>query len=42
MMLGDDELAAGTVTIKFLREDRPQTTVPQSDLAIVLRSALRG
>jgi histidyl-tRNA synthetase len=42
MMLGDDELAAGTITIKFLREDRPQTTVPQSDLAIVLRSALRG
>lgn len=32
LILGDDEVANGNITIKYLREDRPQQTVPQSSL----------
>ena len=32
LLLGEDELAAGTVSIKYLREDRPQQTVTQDAL----------
>ena len=28
LILAEDEVAAGAVTVKFLREDRPQQTVP--------------
>jgi histidyl-tRNA synthetase len=36
LLLGDDELAAGQVTIKWLRADHPQQTVHIADLAAVL------
>jgi histidyl-tRNA synthetase len=32
LILGEDEAAAGTVGVKYLREDRAQETVAQSDL----------
>lgn len=36
LLLGDDELAAGQVTVKWLREDQPQQTVAIADLAALL------
>jgi histidyl-tRNA synthetase len=33
LILGEDEVAAGTVGLKYLREDRPQETVAQSALS---------
>jgi len=36
LLLGDDELAAGQITIKWLRADHPQQTVHIADLAAVL------
>ena len=33
LILGEDEVAAGTVGLKYLREDRPQETVAQSELS---------
>ncbi|TXH96178.1 MAG: histidine--tRNA ligase [Rheinheimera sp.] len=36
LLLGDDELAAGQVTVKWLRADHPQQTVHIADLAAVL------
>ena len=36
LILGEDEAAAGTVGVKYLREDRPQEAVAQSDLAGLL------
>ena len=36
LVLGEDEAAAGTVGVKYLREDRPQEAVVQSDLAGLL------
>ena len=36
LLLGDDELAAGQVTVKWLRADHPQQTVQIADLAAVL------
>ena len=38
LILGEDESAAGTVGLKYLREDRPQETVAQSDLSQLLAS----
>lgn len=36
LLLGDSELAAGQVTVKWLRADQPQQTVHIADLAAVL------
>ncbi len=36
LLLGDDELAAGQVTVKWLRAEHPQQTVHIADLAAVL------
>ncbi|MGB2119814.1 MAG: histidine--tRNA ligase [Porticoccaceae bacterium] len=36
LILGEDEAAAGTVGVKYLREDRPQEAAAQSDLAGLL------
>lgn len=36
LVVGDDEAAAGSVQVKFLREDRPQAVVTRSELASVL------
>jgi histidyl-tRNA synthetase len=36
LILGEDEAAVGTVGVKYLREDRPQEAVAQSDLAGLL------
>jgi len=40
LVLGDDEVAQGTVGLKYLREDREQETVPQEALAEHLMGAL--
>lgn len=32
LIIGEDELNAGTISVKFLREDRPQQTMNQVDL----------
>jgi len=40
VVLGDDELAAGTVVVKPLRSDDPQRAVPREQLVEVLRDAL--
>ena len=32
LILGEDEIASDTVTIKYLRDDKPQQTVSQQDL----------
>lgn len=37
VLLGDDELANGQVTLKWLRADQPQQTVNIADLAAVLK-----
>ncbi|MBU2223619.1 MAG: histidine--tRNA ligase, partial [Gammaproteobacteria bacterium] len=36
LLLGETELAAGQVTLKWLRADKPQLTVEIADLAAVL------
>ncbi len=38
LIIGEDEIAADTVTIKYLREDKPQATVSQQDLVTNLQS----
>ena len=38
LILGEDEVASDTVGVKFLREDRPQKTVAQSELSGLLGS----
>ena len=38
LILGEDEVASGTVGVKYLREDRPQKTVAQSELSGLLGS----
>lgn len=40
LILGEEELAAGRVTIKNLRQDQPQHTVSQSELTGVLANML--
>ena len=36
LVLGDDEVAAGRVQVKFLREERPQATPARAELATLL------
>jgi histidyl-tRNA synthetase len=40
LVIGDDEAAAGTVQVKFLREERPQATLTRSELASALPALL--
>ncbi|MGE4533759.1 histidine--tRNA ligase [Halomonas sp.] len=40
LLLGEDELAHGTATLKFLREERDQQSLPQAALAETLRELL--
>jgi histidyl-tRNA synthetase len=40
LILGDDELAAGVVTVKYLREDKPQQAVGRAELAFIVKCAL--
>jgi histidyl-tRNA synthetase len=42
LLLGEDELAEGSVTLKFLREEREQQRLPQAVLAETLTSLLDG
>ncbi|MFY0989675.1 histidine--tRNA ligase [Halomonas sp. C05BenzN] len=42
LLLGEDELAEGTATLKFLREEREQQSLPQSELKAALTSLLAG
>ena len=42
LILGSDELAAGAVTVKYLREDRSQVTVMRDQLADFMRDAVLG
>ncbi|MFI2811597.1 MULTISPECIES: histidine--tRNA ligase [Microbulbifer] len=37
LIIGEDEAAAGQVTVKFLRAEEPQQTVPVAELASVLQ-----
>lgn len=39
LVLGDDEAAQGVVSVKFLREERPQATVSRGELVAFLRAA---
>ncbi|HHH49037.1 MAG TPA: histidine--tRNA ligase, partial [Gammaproteobacteria bacterium] len=40
LVLGEDEVAQGTVGVKYLREDREQETLPQAALAGNLMAVL--
>jgi histidyl-tRNA synthetase len=40
LLLGEDELANGTATLKFLREERDQQSLPQAGLATTLSRLL--
>lgn len=40
LVLGEDELRNGAMTLKFLREERPQEQVPQKELAEMLQRYL--
>lgn len=40
LLLGEDELAAGSVTVKFLRDDRQQCSLPRERLAAALPELL--
>ena len=40
LLLGEDELAGGTVTVKFLRDDRQQCSLPRDGLAAALSELL--
>lgn len=42
LLLGEEEVAEQTVSIKFLREDEEQKKLPQSDLAAFLNGYLRS
>ena len=42
LLLGEDEVKAGAVTVKFLREEQPQQTLPQDRLAAFLTDCLAG
>ncbi len=41
LLLGEDEVSASRVAVKFLREDRPQTDLSQDDLAEFLAACLQ-
>ena len=40
LILGESEIEAGTVAVKFLREERPQEEIPQADLVTKMTSLL--
>jgi histidyl-tRNA synthetase len=40
IIIGEDELKAGTVSLKHLRQDRPQTSIPQNELPNYLLQCL--
>ena len=42
VIIGDDELAAGTVVVKPLRNDADQVTIPRDDLITFLTSQPTG
>lgn len=42
LILGEDEVAAGTVAVKHLREDKPQQLLARAKLADYLADCLRG
>ena len=42
LILGEAEIEAGTVAVKFLREDRPQEEIPQSELVTHMASLLNN
>ncbi|PMR67926.1 histidine--tRNA ligase [Halomonas heilongjiangensis] len=42
LLLGEDELAQGTATLKFLREEREQLSLPQAELKATLAALLAG
>lgn len=42
LILGEDEAAEGKVAVKYLREDRPQQSLNQNDVAQLLASAASG
>lgn len=42
LVLGDDEVSDGTVTIKWLREDLPQATVEAAQLKVTLHDLVNG
>lgn len=42
IILGEDELAAGTAMLKSLRDERPQESVPLPKLASVLKRYCAG
>ncbi|MCV6606023.1 MAG: His/Gly/Thr/Pro-type tRNA ligase C-terminal domain-containing protein, partial [Porticoccaceae bacterium] len=37
LIVAEDEVAAGTVTVKYLREERPQQSVASAELAGLLK-----
>ena len=42
LVLGEDELLAGVIGVKFLREDKPQETIALSELAASLAGLLKA
>lgn len=40
LILGDDELANNTVSVKYLREDKPQQSIPQDHLFALLQNLI--
>ncbi len=40
LILGDDELANKEISIKFLREDKPQQSVPQDGISAILQNLI--
>lgn len=42
LILGDDEVAANTVTIKYLRQEQPQETIAETDLIQRLKGSYDG
>jgi len=40
LILGEDEVARGEVSVKFLREDRPQQTLLTTDLVALLNNEI--
>lgn len=40
LILGESEIEAGTIAVKYLREDKPQSEIPQSEIVAQLASLL--
>ena len=38
LIIGDEELASGQITVKYLREDQPQQTLSEQQLLTLLAS----